>query len=54
MKKSERFELRADDQFLRLVEDWRRTQPVIPSVSEAIRSLVRKGIEAESAAQDAA
>jgi hypothetical protein len=31
----------------KLVEDWRRAQPKIPQRSEAIRQLIKRGLEAE-------
>jgi hypothetical protein len=33
-----------------LVEDWRRSQPKIPSRNEAIRSLLRRALDAEHGA----
>lgn len=34
------FQMRVNDEFLALVDDWRRTQPDIPMRSEAIRRMV--------------
>jgi hypothetical protein len=34
------FQMRVSEQFLRMVDDWRRTQPDLPSRAEAIRRLV--------------
>lgn len=42
-KKLERFEMRVSQDFLHLVDDWRRQQPDIPSRAEAIRRLVSQG-----------
>jgi hypothetical protein len=37
-----------------LVEDWRRSQPKIPSRNEAIRLLLRRALERSSAKSEAA
>lgn len=37
---TDRFEMRAPSSWLKAVDDWRRTQPDIPSRAEAIRRLV--------------
>lgn len=42
------FQMRNIDNFLVEVDEWRRAQKVIPSRAEAIRYLVRKGLEAEA------
>jgi hypothetical protein len=34
------FQMRVSEQFLRMVDDWRRTQFDLPSRAEAIRRLV--------------
>jgi hypothetical protein len=34
------FQMRVSEQFLRMVDDWRRTQLDLPSRAEAIRRLV--------------
>jgi hypothetical protein len=34
-----------------LIENWRRAQPRIPPLSEAVRRLVFRGLEAEAAEQ---
>ncbi|MDP1991024.1 MAG: hypothetical protein Q8K00_08365 [Syntrophales bacterium] len=36
----------ADDEFLKLVDDYRRSQDSIPSRSEAVRLLVEEGLKA--------
>lgn len=42
--KTERFEMRADRDFLKLVDDWRRAQPDIPPRAEAIRRIVIRAL----------
>jgi len=37
------FQMRVSDEFLRLVDDWRRRQKDLPSRAEAIRRLVELG-----------
>lgn len=39
-RKSQSFTMRADEEFLRRVDDWRRKQPDLPSRAEAIRRMV--------------
>lgn len=39
-------QMRVSEDFLRLVDDWRRQQPDIPSRSEAIRRLVEIALAA--------
>jgi hypothetical protein len=34
------FQMRVSEQFLRMVDDWRRTQVDLPSRAEAIRRMV--------------
>jgi hypothetical protein len=36
--------MRATDEWLRRLDDWRRKQPIIPSRAEAIRQLVEMGL----------
>ena len=43
------FQMRASAEWLRRVDDWRRTQPDIPSRAEAIRRLVDAGLQASEA-----
>jgi hypothetical protein len=37
--------MRVSEQFLRMVDDWRRTQVDLPSRAEAIRRLVEMGVK---------
>jgi hypothetical protein len=37
------FQMRVSDEFLRVVDDWRRRQKDLPSRAEAIRLLVELG-----------
>ena len=41
--KTKRIELRTDQEFLDIVDDWRRTQPSLSNRSEAIRKLSMRG-----------
>ncbi|WP_417834747.1 hypothetical protein [Thalassospira xiamenensis] len=43
MKNDERFHMRVSQNFLDLLDDWRRQQPDIPSRAESIRRLVTAG-----------
>jgi hypothetical protein len=43
------FQMRTSEAFLTLLDDWRRSQPTIPSRSEAIRLLVEKAIREDKA-----
>ena len=45
--KTERFEMRVTASFLKMVDDWRRRQPELPSRAEAIRRLVELGLKAK-------
>jgi hypothetical protein len=45
-EQTERFQMRVSPAFLRLVDEWRRQQPDLPSRAEAIRRLVERGIAA--------
>jgi hypothetical protein len=40
------FQMRATEDFLRRVDNWRRQQSMLPSRAEAIRRLVELGLEA--------
>ena len=39
------FQMRVTEAFLKLVDDWRRAQPDLPPRAEAIRRLVKIGVE---------
>lgn len=39
--------MRASDEFLKRIDDWRRRQPDIPGRAEAIRRLVEIALETE-------
>ncbi|SDK15127.1 MULTISPECIES: hypothetical protein [Bradyrhizobium] len=41
------FQFRTSKDFLKLLDDWRRKQENLPSRAQAIRLLVKAGIEAE-------
>jgi hypothetical protein len=43
------FQMRTSEAFLTLLDDWRRSQPTIPSRAEAIRLLVEKAIREDKA-----
>jgi hypothetical protein len=43
-EKLNRFEMRADNSFLKSVDEWRRRQPDLPSRAEAIRRLVEQAL----------
>lgn len=38
------FQMRVSEAFLRTLDDWRRSQPDLPSRAEAVRRLVEIGI----------
>ena len=44
--KTERVHIAMDPDEIAAIDDWRRRQPSIPSRSEAIRALIRLGLEA--------
>jgi hypothetical protein len=52
MKHDRAFQIRASEEFMRRIDEWRRQQPDIPSRAEAVRQLVEKAIEADKAAAD--
>ena len=52
-KKKNAFQMRTDERFTDMVDNWRRAQPKIPSRSEAIRQLVGIGVEASRQAREA-
>lgn len=43
--------MRVSEDFLRLLDDWRRKQADLPSRAEAVRRLVERGIAATSDAE---
>lgn len=45
------FQMRANDEFWRGVDDWRRLQPDMPNRAEAIRRLVAIGLKADPPTQ---
>jgi len=44
MMKTERFEMRANPEFLKLVDEWRRSQPDLPPRAEAVRRIVETAL----------
>jgi len=48
-KMTELVGVRFTNEAIREIEEWRRQQPVIPSRTDAIRELVRKGLAASKA-----
>lgn len=44
--KTERFELRVDDEILQSIDRWRATMPGMPSRAEAVRRLLQIGLDA--------
>ncbi|MEI6558506.1 MAG: hypothetical protein WCO00_08860 [Rhodospirillaceae bacterium] len=44
--KTERFDMRVSEEFLSIVDEWRRIQQDIPPRAEAIRRLVMQGLDA--------
>jgi hypothetical protein len=47
-EKTERFEMRVPASFLKVVDEWRRKQPELPSRAEAIRRLCERGLGGQS------
>lgn len=45
LKNDRVFQMRASDDWLAKIDDWRRTQPDIPARAEAIRRLVALALE---------
>jgi hypothetical protein len=45
-EQTERFQMRVSPSFLRLIDEWRRKQPDMPSRAETIRRLVELGVKA--------
>ena len=46
--KTERVHIAMDPDEIAAIDDWRRRQPSIPSRSEAIRALIRLGLERDT------
>lgn len=44
---TKRMNLVAPASWLKRIDEWRRHQPDLPNISEAIRRLVEKGLDAE-------
>jgi uncharacterized protein len=47
-EKTERFEMRVPEGFLRKIDEWRRKQEDLPPRAEAIRRLVELGLKAKA------
>ncbi|UVK42009.1 hypothetical protein BPNPMPFG_003642 [Mesorhizobium sp. AR07] len=47
--KTERFQMSANPDFLKLVDNWRRSQPDIPARAEAIRRIVANALDTTEA-----
>jgi hypothetical protein len=43
-EQTERFQMRVSPSFLKMIDDWRRKQPDLPSRAEAIRRLVEQAL----------
>ncbi len=41
------FQMRVTEDFLRVIDDWRRKQPDLPSRAEAIRRLVAQAVKSD-------
>lgn len=52
-KKERRVVLRSDDEWIADINEWRRQQPDLPPLSEAIRKLVIVGLKTEREKQSA-
>lgn len=50
MEKDRFFQMRVDDAFLRMLDDWRRHQPDLPTRAGAVRRLVMRGVDADQTA----
>lgn len=46
-EKTHPFQMRVSPSWLEIIDNWRRTQPDIPSRAEAIRRLVEKALKLE-------
>jgi hypothetical protein len=45
--KTERFEMRAGEDFFDAIDNWRRAQPDLPPRAEAVRRLVEAGLKSD-------
>lgn len=48
-EKDQHFQMRTSREFMKLIDDWRRKQPDLPSRAEAIRRLVDAALKADRA-----
>ncbi|WP_312414089.1 hypothetical protein [Shinella sp.] len=46
LQNDKQFQMRVSEDFLRMIDDWRRHQPELPSRAEAIRQLIHTGLAA--------
>jgi len=46
LQNDKQFQMRVSEDFLRIIDDWRRHQDDLPSRAEAIRRLIHTGLEA--------
>jgi hypothetical protein len=47
MANDHQFQMRVSAEFLKILDEWRRKQPDLPSRAEAIRRLVERGLKAK-------
>lgn len=52
LKNDKQIQMRASDEFIRTIDDWRREQSDLPPRAEAIRRLITMGIAAEPILRD--
>jgi hypothetical protein len=45
LQNDKQFQMRVSEDFLRMIDDWRRKQPDLPSRAETIRRLVEQALE---------
>lgn len=45
-EKTRPYQMRVTEEWLAIIDDWRRQQPDLPSRAEAIRRLVEKALQA--------
>ena len=46
-EKTRPYQMRVTEEWLAIIDEWRRKQPDIPSRAEAIRRLVEKGLASD-------